>query len=136
MVLCDICHRHCRCGCARLTGGLLVTVAGVVDVCERCGAPATVDCKRPRDTPLPRDNATVTADVGDDDPINPRHYREQASGVEVIVITEHLSFCAGNVVKYVLRAGKKSPDAVTDLRKAAWYLAREIARLEKAKGGT
>lgn len=35
-----------------------------------------------------------------------------------------------NAVKYISRAGKKGP-AIEDLNKAAWYLARRIATLEK-----
>lgn len=61
------------------------------------------------------------------DPINPDHYKSHPSGIEVIRITEHLGFCLGNVVKYVLRAEYKN-DAVEDLEKAAWYLRREIER--------
>lgn len=61
--------------------------------------------------------------------VNPPHYRRFP--VEVIEITEHLSFNRGNVVKYVCRAGHKpGSDELTDLKKAAWYLSREIARLE------
>ena len=42
-----------------------------------------------------------------------------------------LGFCLGNTVKYIARAGKKDPDAeLEDLKKARWYLDREIARLE------
>lgn len=55
-----------------------------------------------------------------------------SNGSEVIDLTEHLSFCAGNVVKYVCRAGRKDPDKrVEDLEKARWYLDREIARAEE-----
>lgn len=39
------------------------------------------------------------------------------------------SFCLGNAVKYISRAGKKG-DALTDLKKAKFYLDREIANLE------
>jgi len=42
-----------------------------------------------------------------------------------------LGFCLGNVVKYILRAGVKTPDKLKDLNKAKWYLEREIANLEK-----
>lgn len=52
-----------------------------------------------------------------------------SNGAEVIDLTEHLSFCAGNVVKYVCRAGRKDPDKhIEDLEKARWYLDREIER--------
>lgn len=63
---------------------------------------------------------------------HPSHYAEGwSNGSEVIDLTEHLSFCAGNVVKYVCRAGRKDPDKhVEDLEKARWYLDREIERVE------
>jgi len=38
----------------------------------------------------------------------------------------------GNVVKYVSRAGKKASDPIEDLKKAAWYLEREISARERA----
>lgn len=63
---------------------------------------------------------------------HPPYYTDGwSNGAEVIDLTEHLSFCAGNVVKYVCRAGRKDPDKyVEDLEKARWYLDREIARVE------
>lgn len=65
------------------------------------------------------------------DQINPPHYRRFP--VEVIDITEHLSFNRGNAVKYLARAGHKAgADELTDLRKAAWYVAREIRWIEGA----
>jgi hypothetical protein len=42
-----------------------------------------------------------------------------------------MNFNLGNAVKYIWRAGLKSPSAVEDLKKAAWYVNREIERLEK-----
>ena len=60
------------------------------------------------------------------DPINsPDHY--VAGGVEVIDIIEafELNYRLGNVIKYVLRADRKG-NRLTDLRKAQWYLDREI----------
>lgn len=63
------------------------------------------------------------------DPVNhPSHYTRHPSGVECIQVAEHLNFCRGNAIKYIWRAGEKG-DAVEDLRKAVWYLEREIARL-------
>lgn len=75
----------------------------------------------------------VPDDVGvEHDPVNhPRHYTGHPSGVECIEITEHMNFCRGNAVKYIWRAGDKG-DEIEDLKKARWYLDREIARLEKA----
>jgi hypothetical protein len=63
------------------------------------------------------------------DPVNsPSHYTQYP--VEVIEITERLSFLRGNVVKYVLRADYKGSQ-LQDLKKARWYLDREIANLER-----
>lgn len=65
------------------------------------------------------------------DPVNnPRHYTEHPSGVECIQITEHMGFCLGNAIKYIWRADLKN-DAIEDLRKAVWYIEREIKRREK-----
>ena len=63
------------------------------------------------------------------DPVNhPKHYTNHPSGVECIEITEHMNFCIGNAVKYLWRAGLKG-EQVEDLRKARWYIDREIARI-------
>lgn len=71
-----------------------------------------------------------------DDPINPAYYRQ--SGLEIITVIEAygLGFCLGNAVKYISRAGKKSDKAIEDLQKAAWYLQREIERLQNASQGS
>ena len=61
------------------------------------------------------------------DPVNPDHYRRHPSGIEAIEITECFNFCMGNAIKYIWRAGGKA-DAIEDLRKAVWYLEREIQR--------
>jgi hypothetical protein len=55
---------------------------------------------------------------------HPPHYTGY-EGFEVIQITEQLPFLEGNVVKYVLRAGRKD-DALADLEKAEFYLKRLI----------
>ena len=69
------------------------------------------------------------------DPVNhPKHYTDP-SGVECIDIVEHRSFNIGNAMKYLFRAGRKG-DLIEDLKKAKWYVAREIARLEKTKEQT
>lgn len=70
--------------------------------------------------------------LSSDNVSHPSHYANGwSNGAEVIDLTEHLSFCAGNVVKYVCRAGRKDPDKhVEDLEKARWYLDREIERVK------
>ena len=71
------------------------------------------------------------------DAINPNHYKGFSNGAEVIDIAEHLTFNAGNVVKYAARAGRLNEslnknDAegrIEDIKKARKYLDREIERL-------
>lgn len=38
-----------------------------------------------------------------------------------------MGFCLGNAVKYIWRADLKQ-DAIEDLRKAVWYINREIEK--------
>lgn len=68
------------------------------------------------------------------DQINPSHYAP-GDTYETIKVIEawglHRSFCLGNVLKYVSRMGKKDPTkSLEDLKKARWYLDREISRRE------
>jgi len=59
-----------------------------------------------------------------------------AGGIEAIDVIEAfgLDFALGNVVKYVLRAGRKRDSSmVEDLRKAAWYLQHAIIRLTRPR---
>lgn len=86
------------------------------------------------DVNLRKEGVTVTLSMEeinrepDEDPVNhPSHYKFD-NGVEVIDLSEQLSFNLGNVVKYVSRAGKKE-DQRQDLEKAQWYLQRELDRL-------
>jgi len=58
---------------------------------------------------------------------HPPHYTSHPSGVECITITEHMGFNLGNALKYIWRADLKGND-LDDLRKAAWYVQREIER--------
>lgn len=71
------------------------------------------------------------------DPVDhPDHYTSHPSGVECIDVTEHMNFNRGNAVKYIWRAGSKGgPEKeIEDLKKAAWYITREVRRLEKRRG--
>lgn len=77
-------------------------------------------------------------DVPHDFVNRPKHYTD--GGIEVIDAIEawKLNYHRGNAVKYIARAGKKVTDNRTvseveleDLKKARWYLEREISKLEK-----
>jgi hypothetical protein len=61
-------------------------------------------------------------------PENPTYYKRFP--VEVIELAECLPYNRGNIVKYVCRAGHKD-DELLDLKKALWYLQREIERVER-----
>lgn len=64
------------------------------------------------------------------DPVNhPAHYK--TGGIETIDFIEakELNYNLGNVVKYITRADHKG-NRKQDLEKAAWYLAREISKME------
>jgi len=68
-----------------------------------------------------------------DNPIDhPEHYGGVDNTYEAIKVIEdwNLSFCLGNTIKYIARAGKKGTyTTVQDLEKARWYLDREIYKL-------
>lgn len=70
-----------------------------------------------------------------DDPVNhPSHYTDGKIEVIDFIEDKNLNFHRGNAVKYIARAGKKSKDTeIQDLEKAAWYIDREIKRLEAKK---
>lgn len=62
---------------------------------------------------------------------HPEHYGGANNPYEAIKVIEawQLNFCLGNTVKYISRAGKKD-EVIQDLKKASWYLNREINKLE------
>lgn len=65
---------------------------------------------------------------------HPDHYGGENNPYEAIKVIEawKLGFCLGNTVKYISRAGKKNRRRhVEDLKKARWYLDREIKSLEQ-----
>ena len=61
---------------------------------------------------------------------HPPHYTAHPSGVECIQITEHMGFNLGNAIKYIWRADLKG-NAIEDLKKAVWYVNKEIERRQK-----
>jgi hypothetical protein len=59
---------------------------------------------------------------------SPPHYLSHPSGIEPIDFCEHLSFCTGNALKYLVRAEHKGSQ-IADLKKTVWYLNREAKRI-------
>ena len=65
-----------------------------------------------------------------DDPVNPTHYTRFP--VEPIEILECLPYNRASAAKYIIRCEAKGDnrDAITDLKKAIWFIQRELKRLE------
>jgi len=123
--------------------------AGGVEVSELDAAPALHDTHRCEDRHLQGWRCTkelghVGSHVGSHEqgasrwetpPVekidHPPHYGGQDNPYEAIKVIEAwgLGFHLGNCVKYIARAGKKG-SVIEDLKKARWYLDREITRLE------
>lgn len=68
---------------------------------------------------------------------HPSHYNQAFAKcencghpIECITVVENLGFNLGNCIKYLWRAPSKSK-LLEDLKKAAWYLNREISKHEK-----
>lgn len=74
-----------------------------------------------------------------DDKINsPSHYTSHPAGIECITVIEHFPCNIANAMKYLWRQGLKEGESnLDDLKKAEWYVKREIERViamgEKAK---
>lgn len=67
---------------------------------------------------------------------HPAHYGGIDNPYEAIKVIEAwgLDFNLGNTVKYIARNGKKPGTPILDdLRKARWYLDREIKNMERGK---
>ena len=66
------------------------------------------------------------------DPVdNPAHYCEGRTYMPIDVIEDwELGFNLGSCLKYISRAGRKN-DALEDLKKARFYLDREIGTMER-----
>lgn len=106
--------------------------------------PAPPKClpKRPTvstNAPVPRAGAPGCVGKPHDAVNHPKHYTSHPSGIECIEVVEHMTFCVGNAIKYLWRAGLKTlaateeVAAIEDLKKARWYLTREIERRERAQ---
>lgn len=64
---------------------------------------------------------------------HPPHYGGDTTYEAIKVIEAWgLDFCLGNATKYICRAGKKG-DEIEDLKKARWYLDREITNREETR---
>lgn len=63
---------------------------------------------------------------------HPSHYNDGKIEVIDFIEDKNLNFHRGNAVKYIARAGKKDKaKEIEDLKKAQWYIEREIKKLEQ-----
>ncbi len=68
------------------------------------------------------------------DAINPSHYKQGKIEVIDFIEDQKLNFSKGSAIKYICRAGKKDPvKEIEDLKKAEWYIKREIERVQKVQ---
>ena len=88
---------------------------------KKCGRPPTKSSPKKEKLIMTYDNVN-----------HPAHYK--TGGIETIDFIEakSLSYNLGNVVKYITRADYKG-NKIEDLKKAQWYLNRELSNLEKSK---
>lgn len=102
----------------------LLKVFGIAPACDT-GSPEELEAVK----------QAMDEDVAPERVNHPQHYA-LPNGLEAIDIARHLSFNLGNVVKYVVRAGRKSEQGLSnsekrleDLKKALFYLQDEINHL-------
>lgn len=105
-----------------LTDGTVLPAAGSVP-------PSSVSAPEPSPAPLTWRESPDPADPVD----RPAHYSEGRRYEPIDVIEDWgLGFHLGNAVKYIARCGRKEGEDPSEcLRKAVWYLEREIARRER-----
>lgn len=108
--------KWCECGHSTTNHTSSATAPCTVD---GCGCSLYIPMKIPTDKPS-------TNSIN-----HPSHYNLHPSGIECITISEHFNFNVGNAIKYLWRAGLKSENPLEDLKKAAWYIQREIERVSK-----
>ena len=114
----------------------------------RRGRPKKTDSQKTDEQPAPGgivacgDKNSVECEYGSvggiiDNPVShPSYYTDGKIEVIDFIEDKGLNFHRGNAVKYISRAGKKDPaKEIEDLQKAAWYINRDIRRLQEAQYG-
>jgi len=59
---------------------------------------------------------------------HPEHYNKHPANIECIDVIEHMPHNIGAAMKYLWRCDNKHETPEVDLRKAIWYIEREIKR--------
>lgn len=117
-IICDACGREIN------PGERFYTMEGSHDnYCEDCWA---WEQKVKEGLKESRMSQTVKDNVN-----HPSHYTDGKIEVIDFIEDKKLNYHRGNAIKYIARAGKKHKNKeVEDLRKAIWYLEREIQRIQ------
>ena len=84
-----------------------------------------LDVHGPREPFSIKDSPEKTPEAVD----HPDHYNEHPSGIECVDVVEWMSFNLGNAMKYLWRASLKGQET-QDLKKAIWYIQRELQRFD------
>jgi hypothetical protein len=68
---------------------------------------------------------------------HPPYYNWHPAGIEAVKVCEAFSYNLGNALAYIWRCGGtvKKGDVETDLKKAIWYLRRELERIRDGRSG-
>lgn len=64
------------------------------------------------------------------DPLNPDYYKNYSIEVTDAIQSWGLNYCQGNIIKYIVRCGRKTTDPRQDLEKALWYIRKEISKYD------
>ena len=69
--------------------------------------------------------------------MRPDYYKgKDGKDVTDFIVAQELGFFSGNIIKYIVRAGRKTKDPIEDLLKAKEYLERLInsIKVNKTRG--
>jgi hypothetical protein len=100
---------------------------------ESCGTIRGDDYVHEATKWLAENTCSATTENTSNDPVNhPAHYAERVPNIEAIEVTQHFNFNRGNAIKYIWLAGSKGglDKEIDDLKKARWYIEKEIDRLK------
>lgn len=107
---------------------------GYPNGCKKCFYSDTMGLCCFKDRPITWGLEVADKGTQPDNVNHPAHYTSGQIEVIDFIEDKELGFHLGNAVKYISRAGRKNPDkTIEDLRKAVWYINRQIQRLERAE---
>lgn len=110
--------------------------------CMRCESIGSIFCDADYYGYLGEDDPDATQQNNKIEQVShPSHYAwlKELCGVEPLDICQHLDFCCGSAIKYILRKGKEEKNLtekeqrVQDLEKAKFYIETEIKLLKDGK---